>query len=292
MSLRLKLNVILLLTSLLGLGAAALLGREIFFRHADQESNELAKTAMNIANALGSYTQDEVRPLLESKDNQGFVPQEVPAYATSQFFHLLEKKHPNLHYKEASNNPIKAANWATDWEADLIQWFKEHPDAEEFSGIRTTAAGPISYTSRPIRVSADCLRCHDTPAKAPKAMLERYGSANGFGWRVGDIAAVQILSISKTTALKHATTEYWVFLGSLAGVFLLIALVMNLLLHSLVIRPIRLISQHADQVSLGTLDLPELPVKGTGEIASLSQSFNRMQRSLNSAMTMLNNEDA
>lgn len=291
MSLRLKLNLILLCTALLGLGFAALLGRGIFYEHAGQELREVAQVAMEAANAIRDYTQNEVRPLLETKDNQGFVPQQVPAYSASRFFHLLQKKRGNLHYKEASTNPINAVNWATDWEADLMQWFKEHPEETQFIGERSTPTGPLIYLSRPIRISQDCLACHDTPAKAPKAMLERYGSANGYGWQVGEVTAVQTISVPRTKALERAATEYHLFLLSLAGAFVLIGLVMNLLLHFLVIRPIKAITQHVDQVSLGTLDLPELPVKGKDEIASLSQSFNRMQRSLNSAMTMLGNED-
>lgn len=291
MSLRLKLNIILLFTALLGLGFAALLGRDVFFQHAEQELREVIQVAMEGANVMRDYTQNEIRPLLETRDNQGFVPQQVPAYSAIRFFNLLQKKRANLYYKEASNNPINAANWATDWEADLIQWFKEHPEQEDFSGVRNTPTGSVAYLSRPIKVSADCLKCHDTPATAPKAMLDRYGSTNGYGWQSGEIIAAQIISVPKTKALERATTEYHLFLTSLAGAFVLIGLVMNLLLHLLVLRPIKAITSHVDQVSLGTLDLPELPVRGKDEIASLSQSFNRMQRSLNSAMTMLANND-
>lgn len=291
MSLRLKLNLILLLAASLGLGFAALLGHDFFFQHANQELKEVSEVAMEGATVMRDYTQNEIRPLLETSDNRSFVPQQVPAYSATRFFQLLQKKRSNLHYKEAANNPINSANWATDWEADLIQWFKEHPEAQEFNGVRETSMGSVAYTSRPIRTSADCLRCHESPAKAPKAQVERYGSANGYGWQPDELVAVQILSVPRTNALKRAADEYRLFLISLAGAFAFIGLVMNLLLHLLVIRPINRIIDHADQVSLGTLELPELPVRGKDEIASLSQSFNRMQRSLNSAMSMLGNDD-
>lgn len=291
MSLRLKLNLILLCTALLGLSFAALLGRDIFYEHAGQELREIAQVAMEGANAIRHYTQTEIRPLLEAKNTQDFTPQQVPAYSASRFFHLLQKKRGNLHYKEASNNPINAANWATDWESDLIQWFKEHPEETQFIGERSTPTGSLIYLSRPIRVSPDCLVCHDTPAKAPKAMLDRYGATNGYGWQVDEVAAIQTISVPRTKALERAAIEYRVFLVSLAVAFILIGLAMNLLLHFLVIRPIKTITAHVNQVSLGTLSLPELPVQGKDEIASLSQSFNRMQRSLNSAIAILGNED-
>jgi hypothetical protein len=48
----------------------------------------------------------------------------------------------------------------------------------------------------PIRVkSASCLECHSTPAAAPAGMLERYGTANGFGWRMDEVVGSQIVYV-------------------------------------------------------------------------------------------------
>jgi protein-histidine pros-kinase len=43
----------------------------------------------------------------------------------------------------------------------------------------------------------------------------------------------------------------------------------------------------ADSVSMGQLDTPEYVRNSKDEIGSLSMSFNRMRRSLQNAMTML-----
>ena len=76
-------------------------------------------------------------------------------------------------------------------------------------------------------------------------------------------------------------------MGGLLGVFLLLLLMLNLMLHFIIVKPVHAISESANAVSLGQLDGPELTVKGGDEIASLSQSFNRMRRSLVSALKML-----
>jgi hypothetical protein len=39
-----------------------------------------------------------------------------------------------------------------------------------------------------------CLACHDTPDTAPRTLVERYGNANGFGWKLNDILTAQIVS--------------------------------------------------------------------------------------------------
>ncbi len=54
-----------------------------------------------------------------------------------------------------------------------------------------------------------------------------------------------------------------------------------------VVRPLRVLSKMADQISVGQMDLAELPVRGKDEIAVLAGSFNRMRRSLDRAMKML-----
>jgi protein-histidine pros-kinase len=74
---------------------------------------------------------------------------------------------------------------------------------------------------------------------------------------------------------------------SLAAVFALLAIAINALLIFFVIRPVNRLSAMASDVSLGNSDIGEFPVSGTDEIAVLSQSFNRMGRSLVEAMKML-----
>jgi len=54
-----------------------------------------------------------------------------------------------------------------------------------------------------------------------------------------------------------------------------------------VIRPVTHLSQVADRISKGDLNVPELQVKGSDEISHLAQSFNRMYLSLVKAIRML-----
>jgi protein-histidine pros-kinase len=62
---------------------------------------------------------------------------------------------------------------------------------------------------------------------------------------------------------------------------------LNLLLHFVIVRPVVRMSRLATDVSLGKPDVPELTVSGSDEIAALSASFNRMRRSYEGALKML-----
>ncbi len=74
-------------------------------------------------------------------------------------------------------------------------------------------------------------------------------------------------------------------------IFAITLLLLNLLLHYIVVKPIRRIAARASEISTGNLDVPEFEVRGRDEIASLATSFNRMRRSLASAMKLLDTDD-
>jgi protein-histidine pros-kinase len=142
--------------------------------------------------------------------------------------------------------------------------------------------------SRPLRIlDSGCLGCHTSAAEAPATMVDLYGTTNGFGWKLGDIIAAQIVSVPMRVALDRANQVFIVVFGGLAAVFLMTLLLLNLVLHFMIIRPIRRMSAIAGEVSLGNADVAEFRERGSDEIALLEKSFNRMRRSLTNAMRML-----
>jgi HAMP domain-containing protein len=118
-------------------------------------------------------------------------------------------------------------------------------------------------------------------------MIEKYGTANGFGWKVNDIQTAQIVAVPTRLPAQRAKGVFVAFMISLASVFLVLLLAINGLLILFVIRPVNRLSAMATDVSLGNSERGDLPVSGQDEIAQLSLSFNRMGRSLVEAMKML-----
>ncbi|HEY4252333.1 MAG TPA: DUF3365 domain-containing protein, partial [Roseomonas sp.] len=142
--------------------------------------------------------------------------------------------------------------------------------------------------ARPFRLTdRNCLACHSTPEAAPASMIELYGRENGFGWQLGDVIGAQIVSVPMQVALLRADRLLVTFLGLLAAIFIAVALLVNLLLHLVIIRPVQRMTAAAEKVSAGALDDPEYQVRGRDEIASLNRSFNLMRRSLVNAMKLL-----
>jgi protein-histidine pros-kinase len=107
---------------------------------------------------------------------------------------------------------------------------------------------------------------------------------------VGDAIAVQLVSVPMAIPLKIADQAFTTLMLSLGGISLLTLIVLDLAVGWVVIRPVTHLSRTADRISTGDLNVPEIPVTGSDEIADLARSFNRMYLSLVKAIRMLGSE--
>ena len=178
MGLRLKFNLVLLLVFLVGLGVAGWISRDLLIRNARDEVSRNASLMMEAALAVRGYTISQVRPHLEMQLMRAFLPQTVPAFAAAETMGELRKKYPDYFYKEATLNPTNPRNRAADWEADIVQEFRNRPTVKELGGERDTPTGRALYIARPIQIgNPACLGCHSTPEAAPATMVKLYGPA-------------------------------------------------------------------------------------------------------------------
>ncbi len=288
MKLIMKVNLVVLLVFALGFISVGYLTNRLLQANAKTEVSENARIMMEAALAVRKYTSTEIKPLLETQIKYSFLPQIVPAYSANQYFAQLRKKFPDYSYKEATLNPTNPINRATDWESDVVNQFRQSPGKLEQVGERDTPNGRSFYMARPMTVvDGSCLGCHDTAATAPRTVVERYGSENGFGWKVNDIIGAQIVSVPMQLPMERATRVLKAFMTSLAVAFAVIFCALNGMLYVLVVRPVKQLAKVADEVSMGNMDVPEFHASGKDEIAKLSQSFDRMRKSLVQAIKML-----
>ncbi|MFQ5936244.1 MAG: DUF3365 domain-containing protein [Acidiferrobacterales bacterium] len=288
MKLSLKFNLVLILVFAVGLAVTGFLSWNILQENARKEVIDRAGLMMDAALAVRSYTVTEIKPLLALQMKKVFLSQSVPAYAATQAFNKVREKHPEFAYKEATLNPSNPRNRAVDWETDIVNAFRNQAELKEIIGVRTTPTGSALYLARPMQVKhPGCLTCHSTVDAAPKTLLAKYGSANGFGWKMNEIVGARIVSVPMSVPLAQARQAFVTFMGSLVAVFVAIIIILNVMLRSIVVRPVTKMSGIADEVSKGNMEAPEFSERGKDEIAVLAASFNRMRRSLEKAMKML-----
>ena len=288
MGLRLKFNLVLILVFLAGFGAAGLVSRQLLQDNARDEVVRNARLMMEAATSVRTYTINQIQPHLIKQLEDVFLPQTVPAYAATEAINQLQKKYPDYSYKEATLNPTNPRDRAADWEADIVQQFRQHADLKELVSERQSSTGRSLFIAKPIQITNPaCLQCHTTAAIAPPTMIKVYGEANGFGWKLNEIVGAQVVTVPMEIPIRNADRAFTTFMASLAGVFLVVFVVLNLMLSWLIIRPIRKLSQAADRISTGDFQEPEFVEKGKDEVAVLGSSFNRMRRSLEKAMQMI-----
>lgn len=288
MKLLIKINAVLLVVFLAVLALAYQVARGILMSNARTEIQDNASIMMESALAVRKYTIGHIRPLLATQMQYHFLPESVPSFSATEYFNNLRKKFPDYAYKEATLNPTNLRDRAVDWEVDVVNHFRESATATELVGERDTAVGKVLYLARPLRISDPaCLKCHSSVAEAPATMLEKYGSANGFGWQLNDVIGAQIVSVPYELPLKRADVVLKSIVILLVGLFVFLFAAINGSLFFLVVRPVTRLSSIANRVSRGDLDAPHVPSEQRDEIGELGASFNRMRVTVKKAMEAL-----
>lgn len=288
MGLRFRFNLALTAIFAIGIAASAYLSYGLLQDNARDEVVRNAELMIRTARAIRTYTVRQVRPQLKHHLQKVFLPQSVPAYAATETLALLPPEYRNFIYKEATLNPTNPRDRASDWEADLIREFKRDGKLNILSGVRQTPRGKSLYIASPMRITNPaCLSCHSTPNRAPSTLVARYGNANGFGWKLNEIIGAQVVSVPMSVAEAKARRAFATFMVSLLSVFVVLYVVLNVMLDRMVLKPIVRMSKAAEAISIGDFEVPEFAGGRKDEIGRLATSFNRMRRSLEQALGMI-----
>jgi len=262
--------------------------------NAKSEVLEQARLMMESTLATRSYTAQQIQPLLNKMQmhDSEFLPQTVPAYSATQVFAFLHKRNPEYSYKEATLNPTNLVDRASDWEADVVNIFRNDGSKTEIIGERSTPTGLSLYYARPLRIeNPACLECHSIPSAAPRSMIRQYGPNNGFGWKLHDVIGAQIVSVPESLPIQIADKALRRLILYFSLVAVIVLVVLDAVLIATVIRPVARLSRAADEISKGKLEVEDLSAGGKDEISNLAASFNRMQRSLVRAMKMIETDE-
>jgi HAMP domain-containing protein len=290
MKLLLKFNLVLLVLFACAIGATGVISWDLLQRNAREEVYYNAKLLIDSASAVRQYTLKRIYPLLLTQVKYEFRPEMVSAFSAIEVLKILREanaEYTQFLYREPALNPTNLEHRAADWEADIISQFRNGTVKPPMSGERDTPNGRMLFVANPLKAASGCLACHDTADNAPATMVSIYGRTNGFGWKLDQIIAAQIVQVPVAVAQARAENTFRVFMLSVVAVLVTLGLILNLLLWRMFIRPVTRISALADRISLGEVDAPDFVARSRDEIGSLAESLSRMRRSLVQAMKML-----
>lgn len=149
------------------------------------------------AEATRTYIKDVVRPrIIELFPHNTFFPEAMStSFVGREIMNRIQDRFPEFRYKRAAKNPRNPVNQADRFELDMLQWFADHPDRNEWSGVIKNS-GISHYTRlKAIYAETECLSCHGNVQDAPKGLIDIYGSDSGYNFRVGDVVGADSIYI-------------------------------------------------------------------------------------------------
>jgi HAMP domain-containing protein len=262
---------------------------------AQNEVTSKALILMRTMNSVRQYTQDRINPLLKSKleTEAQFIPETVPAFSAIKIFENFrdDEEYKNFVYREATLNPTNLRDKADSFETQIVKRFRNNKKIQEITGFRKLPQGEVFYIARPLAITQQsCLECHSKVENAPKSLLASYGTQNGFGWKLNEIVAAQIISIPSQDVFEDAIHSWSLIMGLLIAIFATVIFLLNFLIKKTIIQRIRNMEKIAQKISTGNMNT-DFDETYNDEIGGLAVAFNRMKSSLEIALKLLHKQD-
>ncbi len=287
-SLRTKFNMALV--SIMALSTAATFYYSDSRLHLQAERNVASqgRLLLDTLEASRSFTSKVIKPALyKAVPGQFIVEGMSSSFGARNIFERLNKKYPDFYFKHASSNPRNLVNIADKFEMSIINdKFKPNPDLEEWQGYRDLNGVKDFVIMKPIVAKDRCLKCHSTPERAPVEIIERYGPKTGFGMVVGDVIAALTISVPATKIFNAARQNSIIFTAIVFVCFILLGIVINVFFQTIVIKPINRLADNVQQISVGNSNI-KIDTSGNDEISELAKGFDRMNTSIQLAMSRL-----
>jgi signal transduction histidine kinase/HPt (histidine-containing phosphotransfer) domain-containing protein/ActR/RegA family two-component response regulator len=267
--------VVLLLLVVLGGTAALLISHQRHAVHA--EALQRAQLVLSFGESCREYTRNTLSPKVRAAVPPGTIIFEADS-ATAVVrgtFKVFARFEPAYTLREAALNPLNPDNAADAEERELVERFRADHDLKEVSGFRHREGREVFFVARPIVVQDACLKCHHSPETAPPALVKRYGSESGFGWKVDDVAAALVVTVPASDVMAQQAGVQGRVLWVFGGLALLLVLLLAVLFERLVNRRLRQVVAGLGRLAESPAAAPRLP-PSTDELGRLAGAFNRM----------------
>jgi len=217
---------------------------------------------------------------------------------------------PALATRELSLLSIRENGWSFKVVSDRYMAPQDKPDAWESRALKTIETqkpkagetwewdGKNFRYAKAIYVKKSCLKCHGTPQQIKpffmKALKAKYGKnvERAINYKAGDLRGIISITITPNNLISSvfSAIDIWIVLALILTFIVFMGFAMAIKMD--VIRPIKKLTDAAEAISLGDLDvdlgvehLKDEDVKD--EIARLAVAFDRMRSSLKSALRRL-----
>jgi HAMP domain-containing protein len=236
---------------------------------------------------LGTLTDmiASTRKFVREENTDALLAQDIwhasavsPIVAAKSVAQRFQVSQPDILIHFVSDNPLNPQNLPTDIERGVITRYRAGERGSlDFTGDIGGRTFLLHSTEEIVK--ANCLACHGTVAKAPKAQAALYKGPSGYGWRVDEVIGATVIGVPVENVESATLSRLLTILPGVAVLFAIFYFVLNALLERQVLRPIIAISQAAAEVSRSratdSLEMPVVP-GGAKEIVELRNAFQRI----------------
>jgi signal transduction histidine kinase/CheY-like chemotaxis protein len=271
-------TIVLLFLSTLGVTAGMLIDHQR--RAMLQDVENRAETVLSFGESCREYARNVLSPAVRKHTKVLIFEADSSTFVARGTFEIFRERMPQYSFREASLNPLNLENQADAQEAQLIQRFQENPEIQEQKGYWQKDGHEVFYVARPIVVRHVCLRCHASPATAPREVVDSYGDQHGYGWKEGDRSSAILVTVPSEDIRAQQASMMWKVLGIFSVAALVLVTLFYFLFERLVQRRIRSAARVMEQV-VGDPTVPaRIPDRARDEIGAMAASFNCMADSL------------
>ena len=297
-SMKMSTRLLITLGSMFVLVGGAVIGLVNYHmrQYALEEAEAKARIILDRNMATHTYFSHQLKPALfewsdpfRSKDY--FEPVWMSStYAVRQIEKYFKSFNPgDYYYKNAAINARSPENEATDYERLFIRALNTNQKLENHSEIHILDGRPYFITlRRGSLMESACLRCHSTPDKAPKEMVDRYGARLSFNRKLGEwpqAVSVRIPLSAAYSMANQVSIKISLWLLGLITIFITILFWFN---KKYLFDPLSAIRDRALTISSDDKQLGiRIPPPSSRELNELTIAFNSMSFKLRCHMDQL-----
>ena len=170
--------------------------------------------------------------------------QKNPALIQREMSQITEKSSAKAKFRMTSDKFMNPDNAPNLFEMTALEAIRAKKDSNEFF---QASDSELNY-ARGITAKASCMKCHDTPEKAPKAVREKYPSLRGYGYKEGEVIGVISVKVpldnAGKTLIDNLSRNAWIIVIAFISALML----MFYVIRSMIIAPLRRLKKFADDV--------------------------------------------
>lgn len=211
-----------------------------------------------------------------------------PALATRELSDIVARSRINAKFRVTSDNYRNPKNSPDPFEAGAIHTFKMDmaKTPQQRVDFVESFEGPWYRYAVPVKVAKPCLRCHGSQNDAPAEVLEKYGTARGFGYKEGDIRGVITVELPVVSLLSASPVTHAPSLALILAAFLINFFVME----KMIVKRLARMTDATEKMVQGDIEVDitkDYKKESKDEIDVLYRGVDGMRRSVKIAMDRL-----